>query len=149
MNFNIPGEIDDLNWTSTFEAEHIGQDPFLCCRRNCTPQNSGLERKLSSIHLQEHNDSASIQQILNYLERGQPLSNPPCQTQDMKVKNVIPERPCTPTVIRFGEAKLLEHSPGRYELIGGSEADQATAIEWASFFGHEIVISPPSNPPSP
>jgi len=67
----------------------------------------------------------------------------------MKIKNIITERPQTPTAIRFGTAKLIKHSPGRYELIGGSEVDQSMALEWASFFGHEIAFSPPTDPPSP
>jgi hypothetical protein len=67
----------------------------------------------------------------------------------MKMKNIIARRSRPPTVIRFGGAKLVEHRPGRYELIGGNEADQAMALEWASFFAHEVVFSPPVNPPSP
>jgi len=62
--FNISGEIDDGPGTATLAAEHIGQDPILCCRWNCTPQNSGLDRKLARIHGQECSGSGWIQKDL-------------------------------------------------------------------------------------
>ena len=45
----------------------------------------------------------------------------------------------------FGEARLVRHPNGRYELIGGTRADFTAAKEWISLFGHEIVLQPPAN----
>ena len=46
---------------------------------------------------------------------------------------------------RFGQARLVQCSDGRYELIGGTRADFTAAKEWISLFGHEIVLSRPAN----
>ena len=81
------------------------------------------------------------------LRVGQSVSNPSCQTQDMKMENIIVEHSRIPSFLLFGEAKLVQHSPGHYELIGGTEADRMLALEWASFFGHEIMLSPAPNSP--
>jgi len=45
----------------------------------------------------------------------------------------------------FGQARLVRHPNGRYELIGGTRADLTAAKEWISLFGHEIVLQPPTN----
>ena len=41
----------------------------------------------------------------------------------------------------FGAATLRRHRDGRYELQGGSPADRADALEWASLFQHDAVFS--------
>jgi hypothetical protein len=52
----------------------------------------------------------------------------------------------TGRVIRkFGEARLLKHSNGQHELIGGSAADIADANDWVSLFAHEVVITRPGS----
>jgi hypothetical protein len=50
------------------------------------------------------------------------------------------------TVALFGDAQLVRHTNGRYELCGGSPADQTVAKEWISLFLHQAVVSFP--PPS-
>ena len=44
-------------------------------------------------------------------------------------------------ITRFGEARLLRLSTGRYELRGGSWRDRAAVKEWASLFCHEATWS--------
>ncbi len=44
-------------------------------------------------------------------------------------------------VRQFGQAKLVKLSNGQHELIGGTDADRATAFEWSSMFAHEIVFT--------
>lgn len=43
----------------------------------------------------------------------------------------------------FGTATLRRQRNGRYELHGGSPADHAEAVEWASLFQHDAVFSHP------
>ena len=48
-------------------------------------------------------------------------------------------------IASFGDARLVRHLSGKFELLGGSEADRAEAKEWCSLFLHEVVfISRPS-----
>ncbi|MEI2722599.1 MAG: hypothetical protein V9H26_03340 [Verrucomicrobiota bacterium] len=48
-------------------------------------------------------------------------------------------------IASFGDARLVRHLSGKFELLGGSEADRADAKEWCSLFLHEAVfISRPS-----
>lgn len=44
-------------------------------------------------------------------------------------------------VRNFGEAKLIKHSDGKHELIGGTAADIADANDWVSLFAHEVVLT--------
>lgn len=44
-------------------------------------------------------------------------------------------------VASFGQATLHRRGDGRYELHGGSPADRADALEWASLFQHDAVFS--------
>jgi hypothetical protein len=48
-----------------------------------------------------------------------------------------------PTIATFGDAELVRHINGRYELCGGSVDDHTTALEWISLFLHEAVVSSP------
>lgn len=41
----------------------------------------------------------------------------------------------------FGAATLRRHRDGRCELQGGSPAERAEALEWASLFQHDAVFS--------
>jgi hypothetical protein len=58
----------------------------------------------------------------------------------MKMTNLIRLRNRQQLVRQFGQAKLIQLANGQHELIGGSEADQADALQWASLFAHEIVF---------
>jgi hypothetical protein len=42
---------------------------------------------------------------------------------------------------QFGKAKLIKLATGQHELIGGTDADRASAFEWASLIAHEIVFT--------
>lgn len=44
-------------------------------------------------------------------------------------------------VASFGQATLHRRRDGRYELHGGTTADRADALEWASLFQHDAVFS--------
>lgn len=46
-------------------------------------------------------------------------------------------------IAAFGNAQLVRHNDGRYELRGGSAAEYTDAKEWISLFLHEAVVSPP------
>ncbi len=41
----------------------------------------------------------------------------------------------------FGAARLVRKLDGHHELIGGTPADHAAAIEWCSLFAHEVVFT--------
>lgn len=41
----------------------------------------------------------------------------------------------------FGQAELLRHADGRWELRGGNQSDRCSAREWVSLFCHEAVFS--------
>jgi len=45
----------------------------------------------------------------------------------------------------FGNARLVKRLNGKFELLGGTDADRADAKEWCSLFLHEAVFvsSPP------
>ena len=60
----------------------------------------------------------------------------------MKLKQLV-ESIClqTKTVARFGKARLIKNSSGRFHLIGGTTEDRLAAKEWASLFLHEAVLS--------
>ena len=59
----------------------------------------------------------------------------------MKLKIIIPFRRATQVVRQFGQAKLIKLANGQHELIGGNDADRASAFEWASLIAHEIVFT--------
>jgi hypothetical protein len=46
-----------------------------------------------------------------------------------------------PIINRFGNAWLIQMADRKFRLVGGGPEDLATAQEWASLFGHEIVFS--------
>jgi hypothetical protein len=66
----------------------------------------------------------------------------------MKLKNIIPQRYRSQIVRLFGDAKLICHSNGSHELIGGTADDHTAAREWCSLFAQEVVFSgtPRRNP---
>ena len=49
-------------------------------------------------------------------------------------------RPEPELVATFGDARLVEHRDGRFELQGGSRADHAEAREWCALFLHEALL---------
>lgn len=62
--------------------------------------------------------------------------------QTARVKNILSLWSAgTETVACFGTATLHRARSGRYELQGGSASDRADALEWASLFQHDAVIS--------
>jgi len=48
-------------------------------------------------------------------------------------------------IAMFGNARLVKRPNGKFELLGGNDADRADAREWCSLFLHEAVFvsSPP------
>ncbi len=71
---------------------------------------------------------------------GQRMSNPPRNTRAMK--QLLSAWVNTGEVLaNFGSATLRRHRDGRYELHGGTPADRADAVEWASLFQHDAVFS--------
>jgi len=40
----------------------------------------------------------------------------------------------------FGTARLVKQPEGRFQLVGGSEAERSEAREWVSLFLHEAVV---------
>jgi len=48
------------------------------------------------------------------------------------------------SIATFGDAQLVRHINGRYELRGGSAGDHTDAKEWISLFFHDAVVSFPS-----
>jgi len=59
----------------------------------------------------------------------------------MKLKIIIPFRRASQVIQQFGRAKLIKLANGQHELIGGTDADRASAFEWASLIAHEIVFT--------
>jgi hypothetical protein len=55
----------------------------------------------------------------------------------------------TRTIRQFGQASLVRHTDGRYELIGGATCDLVAAKEWVSLFAHEIVFDQSTRRPKP
>ena len=47
-------------------------------------------------------------------------------------------------IATFGDAQLVRHTSGQYELRGGAATDHTSAKEWISLFLHEAVVSSPS-----
>lgn len=43
-------------------------------------------------------------------------------------------------IARFGEAHLIRHFNGKFELRGGSPHERGEAREWTSLFFHEAVL---------
>jgi len=80
------------------------------------------------------------------------MSNPLCYAGGMKIQRTyrIPLKALIfqpATIARFGPARLVKHSDGPYELIGGTADDRAAAREWCSLFAPEVVF--PSKPAAP
>jgi hypothetical protein len=59
----------------------------------------------------------------------------------MKLNQIIPQRFRGTVVQQFGGARLVRQRNGKHELLGGTGADHAAALEWASLFAHEIVFT--------
>src|SRR5215472_9143580 len=66
----------------------------------------------------------------------------------MKLINAFTKQ-TTRTIREFGQAKLLRHTDGRHELIGGTVSDLTAAREWISLFAHEIVFDQPKRTARP
>jgi hypothetical protein len=47
-------------------------------------------------------------------------------------------------IATFGDAQLVRHINGRYELCSGSASDHTDAKQWISLFLHEAAVSYPS-----
>jgi len=45
------------------------------------------------------------------------------------------------TINRFGNAWLILVADRQFRLVGGNDQDLANAQEWASLFGHKIILS--------
>lgn len=45
-------------------------------------------------------------------------------------------------IASWGEADLVRHLNGRYELRGGTPEDRQSAREWISMFMHEAAVFP-------
>ena len=59
----------------------------------------------------------------------------------MKLSKLLPYLKDEGEIIAFfGEAKLVKHLNGKYELRGGSKDDRLAAKEWISMFCHHVVI---------
>ncbi len=70
------------------------------------------------------------------------MSDQPCQT--VRMKNILSLwSHGIEAVASFGQATLHRRHDGRYELHGGTAADRADALEWASLFQHDAVFSAP------
>ncbi len=48
-------------------------------------------------------------------------------------------------IASFGEARVFRKLNGKFQLLGGTDADRTEAIEWCSMFLHEAVFC--STPP--
>lgn len=44
------------------------------------------------------------------------------------------------TLAKFGQARLIQKSTGKIELVGGTAADRIAAKEWVSLFLHEATV---------
>ena len=51
-------------------------------------------------------------------------------------------------VARFGDARLVRHLNGRYELRGGTPYDRQQVREWCSMFLHEAAFACNASPVS-
>lgn len=59
------------------------------------------------------------------------------------MKNVFNNKTLAERVIAiFGQARLIKHFNGQFELRGGTRHDQGEAREWISMFLHEAILSP-------
>ncbi len=57
------------------------------------------------------------------------------------LKRLIGAQIETQVIARFGEARLLCHRGGHYEVVGGSPTDELEAREWVAHFLHEAFPS--------
>jgi hypothetical protein len=59
----------------------------------------------------------------------------------MKLRNLLESLLVRGEVVaRFGAARLVKQPEGRFQLIGGNEAERSEAREWVSLFLHEAVL---------
>jgi hypothetical protein len=63
----------------------------------------------------------------------------------MKLNHLVPQRYRSQVVRQFGTAKLIRRTAGswrpHHELVGGTAADYAAALEWSALCAPEIVFS--------
>lgn len=48
-------------------------------------------------------------------------------------------------IVRFGQARLIRHRDGTYNLCGGSVSDHTDVKQWISLFEHDIVVDTCTN----
>ena len=59
------------------------------------------------------------------------------------MKTMFNNKSLTEKVIaNFGQAQLIRHFNGRFELRGGNRHDHGEAREWISMFLHEAILTP-------
>ena len=61
----------------------------------------------------------------------------------MKTRNLLEylRRERGELIAGWGEAELVRHLDGRYELRGGTPEDRQAAREWISMFLHQAAVS--------
>ena len=59
----------------------------------------------------------------------------------MRMNNWIPSHEQHEVICQFGEAKLVRLLNGKHDLLGGTDADRAAALEWVALFAHQIVFT--------
>ncbi len=71
------------------------------------------------------------------------MSDPGWQTARMKTINLLEymRHQRGKLIACWGEAELVRHLDGRYELRGGTPEDRQAAREWVSLFLHEAVVA--------
>lgn len=70
------------------------------------------------------------------------LSDPLPHTGGVNIRNFLEylRRGRGERIARWGEAELVRHVNGHYELRGGDPEDRQAAREWISLFLHEAVV---------
>ena len=59
----------------------------------------------------------------------------------MKSKSCFPNgREQGEVIASFGQARLVKHLDGKYELRGGSKQDRLAAKEWIALFCHDLEV---------
>jgi len=70
------------------------------------------------------------------------LSDPRWQNVGMKLRHLLDSWLVRGEVVaRFGAAQLVKQPEGRFQLVGGNEAERSEAREWVSLFLHEAILT--------
>jgi len=60
-----------------------------------------------------------------------------------RMKNLFNNKTLTERVVAiFGQAQLIKHFNGLFEIRGGTRHDHREAREWISMFLHEAILAP-------